>query len=196
MNAHTARTATVFRRRTVRRRTAAFFADAIARPSSRVRRRVCCGSVVAVLMTGGSPPQICARFTFPENWLSPRSQEIPSCRKRSSYSRRRRWRHEHVQPSPAEAAVNRFCKDARARAPPARARVARAACVGSGPRPLVARPQRLGERLLRRRRALHEHELAQLLLRVIRSERCDDGRQAAALALVAGAVGARVRLPL
>ena len=57
-------------------------------------------------------------------------------------------------------------------------------------------PQRLGQRLLQRRRALDELELARLPLRVVRPERRDDRRQAAARAVGPGAVGPGLRLPL
>ena len=57
-----------------------------------------------------------------------------------------------------------------------------------------ARPQRLGERLLQRGRALDEHELAQLPLRLVRSERAHDGRQAAARPVGPGPLGPGVRL--
>ena len=54
--------------------------------------------------------------------------------------------------------------------------------------------QRLGEHVLQRRRALDELELARLPLRVVRPGGRHDGRQAAAGAVGAGAVGARLRL--
>ena len=60
--------------------------------------------------------------------------------------------------------------------------------------PVGARPQRLGERVLQRGRALDEHELAQLPLRLVRSERAHDGRQAAARAVGPGPLGPGVRL--
>ncbi len=92
-------------------------------------------------------------------------------------------------------------RDARARAPerarapsPAR-RAERADRARGAAEPVGAEPQRVGERLLQRGRALDEHELAQLPVRVGRPERRDDGRQAAAGAVGAGVVGARVRLP-
>src|SRR6185437_16985763 len=61
--------------------------------------------------------------------------------------------------------------------------------------PLVAEQERLGQRLLQRGRALDELELAQLPVRLGGPERRDDGGQATAGAVGAGAVGARVRLP-
>ena len=64
------------------------------------------------------------------------------------------------------------------------------------PRLLVAGPERLGEHVLQRRRALDELELAQLPVRVVRSSGRHDGRQAAARALGPGAVGAHLRLQL
>ncbi len=92
-----------------------------------------------------------------------------------------RWRE------PARAA-------ARADRAPAATGAGRADRARGGARPVGARPQRLGERLLQRRRALDELELAQLPLRLGRSERRDDRRQAAARPVGAVAVGSRVRL--
>ena len=60
--------------------------------------------------------------------------------------------------------------------------------------PLGARSQRLGQRVLQRRRALDELELAQLPLRLLRPERAHDGGQAAAGPLGPGALGPGLRL--
>ena len=66
----------------------------------------------------------------------------------------------------------------RAHAAPRPARAAPRAGRPAGPRrrpePLGAEPQRLGERLLQRRRAIDEHELAQLPVRLAGPERRDD----------------------
>ena len=56
--------------------------------------------------------------------------------------------------------------------------------------------ERLGQRVLLGRRALDELELAQLPLRLVRRQRRDDGGQAAARAVGAGALGEALRLPL
>ena len=53
----------------------------------------------------------------------------------------------------------------------------------------------MGQHVLQRRRALDGHQLAQLPLRLDGPERTDDGRQAPAEPLGAGAVGPAVRLP-
>ena len=60
--------------------------------------------------------------------------------------------------------------------------------------PVGARPQRLGERLLLRRRALDDDVVARVPLRRVRRRRAADGGQAAAGAVGAGAVGAGVRV--
>ena len=84
----------------------------------------------------------------------------------------------------------------RARAPRHPSRARRAARARRRPLPLGARPQRLRQRVLQRRRARDEHELARLPLWILRHRRSDDGRQAAARAVGPGAVRARVRVQL
>ena len=100
----------------------------------------------------------------------------------------RRWRHERARPaSPATACP-------RASASPHHARWPR--CSPSPPPRLLAKPdaERLREHVLRRRRAQHADELAQLLLRLVRPGRPRLGRQAAARALVPGGEREGVRL--
>ena len=85
----------------------------------------------------------------------------------------------------------------RARSPSRRrSRAGRPAGAGRRALPVGAQPQRLRQRVLQRRRALDEHQLARVPVRLVRLIRRDDGRQAAARAVGAGAVGARLRLQL
>ena len=65
-----------------------------------------------------------------------------------------------------------------------------------GPQPLGARPQRLRQRVLQRRRALDGLELARVPLRLVRRAGRDDRRQAAAVPLGAGPLDEAVRLQL
>ena len=79
---------------------------------------------------------------------------------------------------------------------PAAARAAVAARARGRAQPLGADQERLGQRVLLGCRALDEHELAQLPLRVLRRQRRDDRGQAPARAVGADALGEALRLPL
>ena len=109
----------------------------------------------------------------------------PRHRARRACSSRRRRPEAFDQPAP------------RGHAPPRAAlpRARRSCCSSAGVLNLWAlRSQRLGQRVLQRRRALDELELAQLPLRLVRPERAHDGGQAAARPLGPGALGPGLRL--
>ena len=105
--------------------------------------------------------------------------------------------YEGTLPAPVERRSRPVCRRSRVRALAAHAATGadRPARARGRAQPVGARPERLGQRVLQRRRALDELELAQLPLRVVRPERRDDRGQAADGALGAGAVRPRVRLP-
>ena len=99
-------------------------------------------------------------------------------------------------PDDPHRAAPRGGRAAAACAPPRAARAGPAPADRRRPEPVGPVRERLGQRVLQRRRALDELELARVPLWLVRRVRGDDGRQAAARLLGPGGVREGVRLPL